>query len=128
MWMTIDLEALAQRVEALAGPDYLVDREVMLAVGLTPPSSWSMQYDGETVPSYTGSLDAPMGLVPDGDDICLVVSVGPWVGCNVKIWRACGPGETAWEVDGTADTPSLALAAAALRARAWALGGLSSQV
>jgi hypothetical protein len=123
-----ELLALAERVEALGGPDREVDAEIALALGIVRERDGNCFYghrdfsmmvlergyydhDGSApeLSAYTASLDAAMTLVPEG--MC---------------WRtACfprGQGVASAMVEGgperMAATPALALTAAALRARA----------
>jgi len=111
------LLALAERVEALDGPNRNLDADIMRATGLG-----GLKADYAPHP-YTASIDAALTLVPEG-----------WAVERWQIW----PGEPStldlletkrsgdqwvrdgWQgkVDACAATPALALCAAALRARA----------
>lgn len=130
-----DLHALAERVEALTGPDRAVDAEIAIAVnhrvypGLSamdivrlsgakdaaaflaeladnPQNVW---YEG--LPRYTASIDAAMKLVPDGWDWKLE-SYG-----HAVIWRR-GHEDGAYFYADVPNFPALALTAVALRAHA----------
>lgn len=125
--MTIpDLNELADRVEALSGPDKRIDVEIEILVAGFPEIAYqvnnSMRRKGSphidriefmlsgrwTRPS-TASLDAAMTLVPDGASWSLYDVVGKRE--SVRMW---GDG---FDVLVSAATPALALTAAALRAR-----------
>ena len=117
-----DLLKLAERVEALEGPDREVDREIALASGdyKTGRGREGMLAHKDTpnqfsysVPAYTASLDAAMMLVPEGWSGPLHIG-GKYSHAELT---TCECGE--WidiEVVNCA-TPALALTAAALRAR-----------
>lgn len=121
------LLSLAARVEALSGPDLIVDELILLATGWTlerakglgeratlvdPDGKRTAHRQGDGWFNPTASLDAAMMLVPEGlswligsgDDL------GPphaWVGDQSDQPKGIG-----------AATPALALCAAALRAKA----------
>tara|TARA_Y100000310_G_C20602926_1_gene774004 strand:+ start:231 stop:599 length:369 start_codon:yes stop_codon:yes gene_type:complete len=114
---------LAQRIETAEGPDRALDAEIAAAVG------WRVLYDKsdpndaepyyqpvpemswQTVPRYTGSLDAAMQLVPAGHN--WAIDTGHKNG--ISAW--CFDGHL-WNTDASvAATPALALCAAAIRAR-----------
>lgn len=97
-----DLMKLAERVEALSGPDRAVDWELHVFDGLVGVGMYGAH------PHYTASLDAAMTLVPEG----VVFDVG-WLH-DMSQARGCVAGKKA----AYAATPALALCAAALRARA----------
>lgn len=112
-----DLLALAERVEALTGPDREVDAEIEAARG------WpDVQWTGEA-PRYTASLDAAASLVPAGWtldtlhewDAAHLRARGPWQG---MLKRRVRHNYTVRSQCLHAATPALALTAAALRARA----------
>lgn len=128
------LLALAERVEKVSGPDQKLDRDIWLAAvadersrkayaeGLKvskKEASFRADYmmDGAR---YTASLDSALSLVPEASELVTVVLVNspgalPSAGINGGRHIA------------HAATPALALAAAALRARAaLAEPGLSS--
>jgi hypothetical protein len=138
-----ELLALAERVEALTGPDREVDLEVILASGThvlerrgrdkkawlyeagsdfrrLDPSPYSYGVFG--LPRFTASLDAAMSLVsPEWGDWCL--SRDSREGYEAAIWacrcRYIASGRDAVCHQGYhATSPALALVAAALRARA----------
>lgn len=120
-----DLSELAERVEALDGPDREVDCLIGVAIGwfITEPNEgWPDRLDyidirgiwkttanfAELVPQFTRSLDAAVTLVPEGWQYCITESRGCWV-------RECDQFPT---IHGqAAATPALSLTAAALRAR-----------
>jgi len=128
-----ELEALAVRCEALAGPDREVDVCVFRAIGAPVPFQFAnlmvaLTYDEAercyTVPvgdmrcryeppAYTASLDDAMSLVPDGCD---------WLRKDFGTMTIVREGklEKDWarHTDGKGATPALALCSAALRARA----------
>ena len=109
-----NLTELADRVEALAGPCREVDAEIVTIVKAGMRSPWFI-----APPSFTGSLDAAMTLVPEG--------------FNWQVGTQGTEGEAAWasvealtynpdtfngiSIYVDAATPALALCAAALRAR-----------
>jgi hypothetical protein len=108
----ITLLALAERCEQAAGPDRVLDAEILCAIyGFTihkenrcvNSSSWDR---------VTGSLDAAVTLVPEGWDFC--ISKGWDEECAVSL----APANKVTEVISTSTTPALALCAAALQARA----------
>lgn len=111
--MSGELMALAERVEALTGPD----REVDALIAGTEAATAIWHSEDET-PLYTASLDAAMTLVPEG---WYVHRLHQWVADNFtwscdlakKDMRLARP----VSVEDCA-TPALALCAAALRARA----------
>jgi hypothetical protein len=124
------LLTLAARCEQAAGPDRVLDAEILCAIhGLTihkdsnPANGYFAFWEGEPEKSrcvnssswdrLTGSLDAAVTLVPEGhewlrkNEICMTVYRVP---DNLKEW--------ARHIDARGATPALALCAAALRARA----------
>lgn len=129
--MTNETQALAARVEAAEGPSRELDAEICAHIlrsasdqfGLgctfevqqssTDETSWSVvtyanvqKSDRQSPPAYTSSLDAAMTLVPEGRSATISIR---------KPAAACidGPRQN-WCY---ANTPALALCAAALRAR-----------
>jgi len=108
--MTADptaLRALADRVEMAEGPSRELDAEIDDA--LTWRGVWSFK------PTFTGSLDDALALVPEGHRWAIKQKEDFYAGC----WR---------EIDGIgpsviAATPALALTAASLRARAAMMEG-----
>jgi hypothetical protein len=109
-----DMPALAETVEAATGPDRELDREICLAIR---NGRW---ISPSAVPSYTASIDAAMTLVPEGYFIRKLIQFGvegPW-GAVI----AYAPQLHMPEPESVADTPALALSAAALRASSL-LGG-----
>ncbi len=124
------LVGLAERVEALAGPQFTIEHEIYKAVfphnyqrrlnalkaGPMGPRLSAGDYDGYIVPpAFTSDLSTALSmLVPKGWDVCIetvsgkhFASVNPLVALDARIM---GPIEAA--------TPALALTAAALRALA----------
>jgi hypothetical protein len=112
MTSAADLLALAERVEALTGPDDAVDLAIAewcyanggVAGVNYDPQLWVIRHGGE----FTASLDAAMSLVPDGYDWILGRTNG-----GLTVHAEVGNREQIF-----AATPALALTAAALRARA----------
>jgi len=117
-----ELLALAERAEALDGPDRGVDADIELAIGNWSPEhheAWNRYQEcGErdnppfTAPCpprhFTHSLDAALSLVPEGMR-ATISTHSPAAAC-------IGPSQSqAWTY---AVTPALALTAAALRALA----------
>jgi hypothetical protein len=134
--MTMDLNELAARVEALAGPD----REMDILIALAQPGRFfnaGPKYDGAPdrigminpdgsqslpgnapdmlVPRYTASIDAAMTLVPKGWD-WFIGNCGGIISASVNPTVQPFPVECDITVD--AATPALALTAAALRTKA----------
>lgn len=113
--------ALAERVEALSGPDREVDDTIAAALftgkhrvcvkGLSDEAGgmWMFTYPDGSIGSalrFTASLDAAMTLVPD-------YAKDDWSLIGGRHWQAIvGPNED----QADAATPALALCAAALRA------------
>jgi hypothetical protein len=111
----MELLELAERCEAATGPDRELDAEIASTLGWanvgpgnrggrcgrSPEGTW------KTVPRYTASLDAAMTLVPEGWDWELEFIGGTSV-ANMLLARGT--------FNGAAQTPALALCAAALRA------------
>jgi hypothetical protein len=134
------LLALAERCEQAAGPDRVLDAEI--AVGLfggevvwktarytmdayparrVQNSDYIGGYQNAAIPVYTESLDAAIALVPEGP--CWIRQ-DYWRGTQRQHYQPmasimlCGEPGKASTHTGKADTPALALCAAALRARA----------
>lgn len=105
---------LAGRVEAAGGADREIDRAIMEALRRAPDyaADWGPRDNCHPAPfAYTASLDAAMGLVPEGYDWIIEhvnggLTIGARVGHN-------DPDRTSWGA-----TPALALTAACLRALA----------
>jgi hypothetical protein len=57
-----ELFELAERVEALSGPDREVDCTIGRAIGFMPPEPFMTSSPWAFSPTYTGSLDAAMTL------------------------------------------------------------------
>lgn len=117
-----ELLKLAERVEALSGPDRAIDWQIHCRNGLNGVGMYGNH------PSYTASLDAAMTLVPGGEN-------GRWntgkfntnakkctaqVAVEDEIFIETGSLGRGLKVrsSATAATPALALCAAALRALA----------
>jgi hypothetical protein len=130
-----ELRALAERVQGLDGPSYVIDCEVWDVVYPGERASRIAKALGNKAPlpsheaefikapplrSFTASLDAAMTLCPDDH------GEGPWLPCiesdsswNGVRWRA-QLGHYCYDATEScyAATPALALTAAALLARA----------
>lgn len=123
------LLALAERCEKATGADRALDAEIAAMLRVGTDHDWALKYpawigksDGRVhlekhgpsfaAPTYTVSLDAAMGLVPSA------VTWGVGSGTLGHYARIVlnEPEAIHWSRD--ADTPALALCAAALRARA----------
>ena len=117
VWEVSDLLALAERVEALSGPDRDVNEQVLVAAGWFVKDRWLHDPQGNrsyNTPDVTASLDAAMALVPGGWALdCLKEGeVGRWyVNLRPRDWVS------EWQYSRGAANPALALTAAALRAR-----------
>jgi hypothetical protein len=117
----VALRALADRVEALVGPDRDVHGLVAVASGeyVADRHRSGMFYkvgeqiSGYGVPAFTASLDAAMSLVPEGWWVSWLTIGCPHSGNSCIIGTICGRA-----VSAEAATPALALCAAALRALA----------
>lgn len=123
------LLALAERVEALTGPDASTNADILRAFGWTSGNGGiAVRPDGSLsswVPDYLGSLDATMTLVPEG---CLFHVRSLWDGpetwgyAHVHTYAEdaedCDGKRHLDDYVGNAATPALALTAAALRAHA----------
>jgi len=107
------LLALAERVEALDGPNRNLDADIMRAIGLAGAPAVFALVDAPH--PYTASLDAAMTLVPEGWAVLMAFSEQRAV-CDVHT-APLGQHGT-WPAHASAATPALALCAAALRARA----------
>lgn len=95
-----ELLALAERVEAAAGPDRALEEKIDL---IAYELGWRAERKAVPfeAPRYMSSIDAAASLVPDGEGFALVYNAA-----KVDIWTGKGK------------TPALALLAAALFARA----------
>jgi hypothetical protein len=122
-----ELLALADRVDALSGPDREVDTWIENHLGLAQfeqPHPFRSYCDGETriePKHFTASLDAAMTLVPEGHSWTLGQNVHHkhWV-CSINYLN--DEGAPACLADSLSRaTAALALTAAALRAQAEAL-------
>ena len=115
-----ELIALAERVEGLTGPCRETDDEIAKALGHCV--LWFRGFLGSTSTArpFTASLDAALGLVPEGWtyvslEICARGTVHDYA--HVRLEKLIGDDdEQRW--DGDAKTLPLALTAAALRAMA----------
>ena len=136
--MKDELLTLAERVEALTGPDRLTDANIHWRIvpddfeadedctdqtycyarpGWTLNRADHYFLDTIPVPRYTASLDAALSLVPEGWHY--TARQGP--SGQPHQWQLLNIGETDQrytEVSAKAKKPALALVAAALRARA----------
>lgn len=114
--MKKELIALADRVDALTGPCRETDFWISVRVNGTEYADAELQSDIDLVgiegmvidAPYTASVDAAMTLIPEGYDWAVFHTNS---GLTVHAW--CGSRD-----DVFANTPALALTAAALRARA----------
>jgi hypothetical protein len=112
-----ELLALAERVEALTGPDRGIDTWIENHLGLArfePAHPFRSHCDGDTRKEpkpYSASLDAAMSLVPEG-----WVSVHGWDYPNIATRVIFMDDDGDRQFRGRAATPALALTAAALRA------------
>lgn len=136
-----DLEALADRVEALSGPDRELDAAIFKAIGAPVPFQFmnkvvALSWDAREncyfapigdmrvryeVPAYSASLDAAMTLVPNNCGFVLHNPVGKKPSVALQFGDEGFPSPKT--VDGWGDyssgaTPALALTAACLRALA----------
>lgn len=134
--MKEELLKLAERVEALSGPDRGVDVEIFRVIGAPAPFQFmnkliALEYNDieqayfarvtddmqvrYAPPAYTASLDAAMTLVPKG---------WAWSVLDRRTTGYSKPNGQCWTKEdrstlhGDAATPALALCAAALRALA----------
>lgn len=109
------LLALADRVEALAGPDREVDYAIFVATADKDRPNYWHPIDAH---QFTGSIDAAMTLVPEG---CWAEgSLGSHDSARASL-EVHAPMTYDPLGSATAATPALALTAASLRARAEAL-------
>lgn len=112
-----DLLKLAERVEALQGPDREVDELIERAVGTYSAfSHYTLGDDDQPdyIPtSYTASLDATMTLVPEG---WMLITLSDIAADGMPFARLGDCDKV--EECGIAGNTTLALCAAALRARA----------
>ena len=116
-------EELAERCEQATGPDRELDCLIVETFGWKRIAKgrlffreiwWERGNDRlwlPQIPKLTVSLDAAMTLVPEGWERFDVDATAPELGID---WTLHGPMKD--EAKGTADTPALALCAAALRA------------
>lgn len=115
------LLALAERVEALSGPDREVDAKIADAIHWDDPIVYE---DDPRLLAFTASLDAAMTLVPEGwnwmagnrDQPLARAYVNNGELAFVGAGMRRNPNRQWYET--TAATPALALTAAALRAHA----------
>lgn len=127
-----DLLALAERCEKAEGPDRLLSQAIAEAVGWKcdlgtnwareSASVWWRDPGGNTrdLPDFSASLDAALSLVPEG-----CAPMQDWHHLRddlpgVLVWECYVQQVSDGHTIGSADagTPALAMAAAALRARA----------
>lgn len=110
------LLTIAERCEAAAGPARDLDADIGEAV-----TGWERPSGGvwQTTPHYTASLGAAMTLVPEGWAVQIVRTAnGKRGGANLYLFSDPSTQEPSGRQQGSAETPALALCAAALRARA----------
>lgn len=121
-----ELLALAERVEALEGPDREVNKALAPLAGLRlveegPPLGLCC-YDenghGVPLPNFTASLDAAMSLVPKGWSVDIIRTADSRLGGAYLYLFGNSGSIPSKKVHGSAATPALALTAAALRALA----------
>jgi hypothetical protein len=112
------LMTLALRVEALSGPERLLEWDIWDALGKPPVDEWSK---AGCAPRYTASLDAAITLVEGPQEYptskTFVVDCAGQTTVHLgmavaHVWNDTGKNTA------VAKTPALALTAAALRARA----------
>ncbi|MDQ1081415.1 hypothetical protein [Pseudoroseomonas cervicalis] len=117
------LLALADRVERAGGPDFKLDLAIARAVGALgdeagfPDAAFSALIPIRHFPRYSASLDAAMGLVPEGWE---------WSAASCGDCYCADPEPRTVAYWGDARGPNaaaLGLAAAALRARAAMMEG-----
>ena len=102
---------LAERVEASAGSDRELDREIKEALEIGKPWTRSTPEAAQVwALHYTSSIDAALTLVPEG--WCFRIEGGPAFGGLASV----GDGHPLAGQTVSAATPALALCAAALRA------------
>ena len=132
--MTSELMELAERCEQVSGPSRAVDEAI------APIAGFKMVDEGHPfgrtcydntgcavpIPRYTASLDAAMTLVEyEGGCRRELAWTGNGAECTLVVVppRNAGPDARTTRYTAEADTPALALCAAALKARARATGG-----
>ena len=132
----MELEELAKRVEALEGPDRAVDAEIYWAVKGFPAAAYSRAMSlrpkgagqlsemewlkkSSLLPAYTASLDAAMSLLPSMEGPCGQETHADFIiECtNGGLTIAAMVGHDNRDKCSWGNTPSLALCAAALRAK-----------
>jgi hypothetical protein len=115
---------LAARVEALTGPDREVDADIMSlfthSVSSDDGDWWCGPHDASPirVPEFTASLDAAMTLVPEKWKLRQMQFAAPCADCRKWQVQFYGGREGEDYFVSFAATPTLALCAASLRARA----------
>lgn len=112
-----DLHHLLSKLEAAEGPAYALDLEIAALLSPESESIVSFQQRAAHIPAYTASLDAAVGLVPEGWSGGF--EFGPTqngVQFDANLWNGKFAPETC-EVAAIAPTPALALCIAALKAR-----------
>ena len=119
--MTQALSALLAKLEAATGPSRELDAQIAVATGVSPHRMLQSALTCGCSPRYTASLDAAMGLVPDGYGWSVST---PWRdkakarACVADNARGYFDAEAEMHYGGhDAETPALALCIAALRAR-----------
>lgn len=111
-----ELFELAERVEALSGPDREVDCTIGRAIGFMPPEPFMTSSPWAFSPTYTGSLDAAMTLVERPAWIRIDEWPDEFNATSASVQLIRDPQVASHCAKGT--TPALALCAAALRALA----------
>jgi hypothetical protein len=109
--MTSTFLKLAERVEKLTEPSEAMDAEILRAI--VKPAFLA---DHITGANFTASIDAAMMLKPGSANRCGFEQVGDKT--FEAFWSRNNVASGHWMQMATADTPALALTAAALRARA----------
>jgi hypothetical protein len=105
-----DLSALADEIERLDGPSREMDGTIYVAIYGPDKRMVCGDATADDVPAYTASLDAALTLMPEGSPMELHIRSNM---TDAYVW----PDDREDGIRGHAATPSLALCAAALRAR-----------
>ncbi len=112
----MDLLQLAERCEAASGPDRELDEAIHIGLG---NPRWHRGACRPFGTNYTASIDSARSLIEEPQSFSLSHAGN----CIAKVQIIGGdPCEPEPEYEGYGETPPLALAAAALRARAASLG------
>tara|TARA_B100001057_G_C22633731_1_gene865426 strand:+ start:287 stop:667 length:381 start_codon:yes stop_codon:yes gene_type:complete len=116
-----ELLKLAERVEALDGPDRTTAEQVMSCFGWTNfsgPFATDPAGNRKFMPDPTASLDTAMSLVPEGWSVNIIRTADSRFGNANLYWFRDDNRIPAKKLHGSAATPALALCAAALRTKA----------